>query len=136
MTQPASDEARPLTRAQAEQHDLRSYLWGLVLALLLTAVPFALVQWPTLALALTGGLPFAPAPWQSPTRGPVLLVVGVLALVQVVVHFRFFLHIGLRRQREDLLLILFSALMLIVMVAGTLWIMGNLSLRMALPGAG
>ena len=132
MTELHSVEFSAAARQAAERHDLHSYLWGLVLALALTALPFALVRWPTLAALLTG-LPFAPTPWQAPTRGPVLLVVGVLALVQMAVHFRFFLHIGLKRKREDLLLILFSALMLLVMVAGTIWIMSNLALRMSLP---
>ena len=133
MTEQQSTGSFAAAQQAAERHDLHSYLWGLVLALALTAVPFALVRWPALAQLLTG-LPFAPAPWQAPARGPVLRVVGVLALVQMAVHFRFFLHIGLRRKREDLLLILFSALMLVIMVAGTLWIMANLGLRMALPG--
>ena len=115
MTQAPSN--RPLAGSQpaAERRDRKSYLWGAVLALVLTGLAFALVQWQLLA------------------RPAALLAIGVLALVQMGVHFFYFLHLGGRRKREDLLLILFSALMLIVMVAGTLWIMGNLGLRMAMP---
>jgi cytochrome o ubiquinol oxidase operon protein cyoD len=51
-----------------------------------------------------------------------------------IVHFRFFLHISFREKREDLQLILFSTLVLIIMVGGTVWIMGSLALRMAMPG--
>ena len=116
MTEQQSTGSFAAAQQAAERHDLRAYTWGLVLALGLTVVPFALVRWQLLA------------------RPSVLLIIGVLALVQAAVHLRFFLHIGLKRKREDLLLILFSALMLIVMVAGTLWIMVNLSVRMALPG--
>ena len=94
---------------------LLSYVWGAGLALLLTVVPFALVQWPVMP------------------RLPVLIVIGVFALLQTVVHFRFFLHIGWRQKREDLQLILFSALLLIIMVAGTIWIMSSLALRMGMP---
>lgn len=98
-------------------HDLRSglriYLTGFFLALILTLVPFALVWWGTFGRTAT------------------LIVVGVLALVQIVVHLRFFLHIDLSRQkREDLQLILFSVLLLVIMAAGTVWIMGNLAMRM------
>ena len=50
----------------------------------------------------------------------------------MVVHFRFFLHIGFREHREDLQLILFSALLLFIMVAGTIWIMASLALRMGM----
>ena len=45
---------------------------------------------------------------------------------------RHLLHIGFEKNRDDLLLILFSALLLIIMVAGTIWIMASLALRMAM----
>ncbi|MGH7057549.1 MAG: cytochrome o ubiquinol oxidase subunit IV, partial [Acetobacteraceae bacterium] len=88
---------------------------GFVLALILTLAPFALVKWSSV-----------------PVR-PLLYVIGVLALIQIVAHFRCFLHIGLRRQREDLLLILFSALLLVIIIGGTIWIMTSLANRMMLP---
>ena len=108
----------PVGHAAQARREFMSYVWGLALALVLTVLPFALVH------------------WQLAPRGTLLIVIGVLALVQAVVHFRFFLHIGLKRKREDLLLILFSAVLLVVMVAGTIWIMANLAQRMALPGLG
>jgi len=37
------------------------------------------------------------------------------------------------QKREDLQLILFSALLLIIVVGGTVWIMGSLGARMAMP---
>ena len=86
-----------------------------IAALLLTLVPFALVHW--------AGLP----------RSALLIVIGAFALVQMVVHFRFFLHIGFRQKREDLQLILFSTLLLIIMVGGTIWIMFSLAQRMTMP---
>lgn len=102
-------------RAQEERREFRSYVWGIGLALVLTVLPFALVQWnPGVA------------------RLPLLMVIGAFALVQMLVHFRFFLHIGFRQQREDLQLILFSALLLVIMVGGTIWIMASLGVRMAL----
>ena len=59
--------------------------------------------------------------------------IGDFALVQMLVHFRFFLHIGFRQKREDLQLLLFSALLLTIVVAGTIWIMASLAQRMAMP---
>jgi len=106
MMSPASEE---------ERNDFHSYLWGIALALALTIVPFALVHW--------GGA----------SRLTLLMIIGALALVQMIVHFRFFLHISLSGKREDLQLILFSTLVLIIMVGGTVWIMGSLMLRMAVP---
>ena len=49
-----------------------------------------------------------------------------LGLVQMLVHFRFFLHIDLRRNsRPDLLLLLFSAMIVALMVGGTLVVLFN-----------
>ena len=101
--------------AALRRRELRAYISGVVLALILTLVPFALVHWAGMA------------------RFPLLIVIGAFALVQMIVHFRFFLHISLSQKREDLQLILFSALVLIILVGGTVWIMGSLALRMAMP---
>ena len=110
---PAGDRTTP---SEEERRDFRSYAWGIALALLLTLVPFGLVHW--------AGIPLL----------PLLVVIGAFALVQMIVHFRFFLHISFSEKREDLQLILFSTLVLIIMVGGTVWIMGSLALRMGMPG--
>lgn len=101
--------------AQLRRREFEAYVWGVCLALVLTVVPFALVHFGH-AAATT-----------------VYLVIGCLAFVQMVVHFRCFLHIGLRQKREDLQLILFSAVLLVIMIGGTVWIMSNLAGRMMLP---
>lgn len=92
---------------------IRSCLIGYGLALLLTCAAFAAIRWQSFAAATT------------------LAVLFALALVQTVVHFRFFLHIRLgRSSRDDLQLILFSALIVALMVSGTLVILFNLRERM------
>jgi len=49
----------------------------------------------------------------------------------MIVHFRFFLHISLgRSSRDDLQLILFSTLIVVLMVSGTIVILMNLNERM------
>lgn len=91
----------------------RRYLGGLAAAVVLTAAAFAAVRWP-----ITG-------------RSSTLAIVLGLALVQAGVHFRCFLDIGLgRSSRHDLILLLFSALIVGLMVAGTGIVLGNLNLRM------
>ncbi len=95
------------------QHEVRGYLTGFALALFLTLVPFAFVVWGGFGAVAT------------------LIVLGGCALAQFVVQLRFFLHIDLHRQkREDLQLILFSILLLVIMAGGTIWIVGNLGMRM------
>ena len=70
------------------------YLVGLVLAVILTAIPFALVA--------TRALP----------RPATLAVIAVAAVLQILVHLRFFLHIGARSTpRENLLAMAFAAVL-------------------------
>ncbi len=104
---------KPSAQAAERAHDTRQYLIGFVLAVALTVPPFILV-W-------TGIL----------SRGASLAVIGIAALVQIVVHMRFFLHVDLSRQkREDLQLILFTVLLLVLMAGGTIWILTDLAMRM------
>ena len=91
----------------------RRYLVGAAVTLALTLAAFWLVARSALdPLALRGTL-------------------AVLALAQIAAHFHFFLHIDLgRSHRDDLLLILFAALVILLMVAGSLWILFDQWLRM------
>ena len=93
--------------------DLATYVVGFALAVGLTAAALASVAFGHL----------------SPrTR---YAVIAVTAIVQVVVHFRCFLHIDLSRsKRDDLQLIMFSTLIVLIMVGGTLCIIANAKMRM------
>jgi cytochrome o ubiquinol oxidase subunit IV len=106
--------AGPSENYMAEyRREFRSYIYGVVLAFGLTGVPFALVYWSVMP-------PF----W-------LFVAIGVFALIQIIVHFRFFLHIDPPRQKvDDLHLILFSTLILALMAGGTIWILANLAVRM------
>jgi cytochrome o ubiquinol oxidase operon protein cyoD len=95
------------------RRELRSYLVGLGVAVALSAIAFGAVV------------------WNGFDRMTLLWIIAATALIQIVVHLRFFLHIELTRsKRDDLQLILFSALLIGLMVGGTLWILGNLRERM------
>ncbi len=103
----------PNRRDADKARELRSYLLGFAAALFLTIIPFALVA--------SGAATPATTAW----------VIGITALAQVVVHFRFFLHIGWNRStRDDLQLILFTTLIIALMAGGTIWILSNLHARM------
>jgi cytochrome o ubiquinol oxidase operon protein cyoD len=82
------------------------------------------------AVGLTG-LAFACVFFRLLPPGQTFALVLVLALIQIIVHMRCFLHISLRRSaRADLQLILFSAMIILLMVGGTLVVVFNLRARM------
>ena len=92
---------------------LRPYVIGFVLALVLTAIPFALVGMHILPTFAT------------------LIIIAILAVIQVFVHLRYFLHIDLEETpRESLVGLAFAALLIFIMVGGSLWIMLDLNARM------
>jgi cytochrome o ubiquinol oxidase operon protein cyoD len=100
-------------QSSPKRQELITYGAGYVAALVLTGAAFALVHWRVFSTRSTLGIVFG------------------LALIQIVVHFRFFLHISLRRsERADLHLVLFSTLIVLLMVGGTLVVLANLRARM------
>ncbi|KKN09924.1 hypothetical protein LCGC14_1041720 [marine sediment metagenome] len=103
----------PDSEAEDPRQEFREYCIGGILAVLLTLAAFGLVA----------------SHWLD-TLG-CLMVLTLLAVVQVLVHFRYFLHIDLRRShRDELQLILFTGLILFLMAGGTIWILWNLNSRM------
>jgi cytochrome o ubiquinol oxidase operon protein cyoD len=98
-----------------ERHGLGSYLVGFVLAVALTAIPFYLVYSHTL----------------PPSR--LMLVIAGAAVLQILVHLHFFLHINFTTTpKENLLAIAFTAILIFLMVGGSFWIMIDLHNRMAI----
>lgn len=103
----------PIDSTGISRGSLRSYLTGFVLALILTAMPFALVMSGTLSssAALAG-----------------ILSAGV---VQILVHLHYFLHLDTSSAaRWNVLALIFTLLIMILFVGGTLWIMHSLYYRM------
>lgn len=95
------------------ERSTRPYLIGLVLAVLLTAIPFGLV--------MTG----------AASRGTTIVVIAIAAIIQVLVHLRFFLHIDFRSTpRENLIALAFAAILICIMLGGSFWIMFDLYHRM------
>jgi cytochrome o ubiquinol oxidase operon protein cyoD len=102
-----------LSPKAAYRHELRGYQTGFVLAAILTIIPFALVASGTFSTIA------------------ILWLIGILGLLQIVVHVRYFLHVDLSPgRREELYLMLFSGALLTLMIAGMLWLLFNLHTRM------
>ena len=97
----------------AEEGSLRSYLAGLVLSLALTFLSFGLV--------VSGAVPKSTVVWG----------VMISAILQILVHLRYFLHLrASEKSRWNLVAIVFSALVIFIMAGGTVWIMVNLRYHM------
>ena len=95
------------------ERTLKPYLIGIVLAVILTAISFGLVA--------SEALP----------RETALIVIAALAVVQILVHLRFFLHIDFKSTpRENLIALAFACVLIFLMVGGSLWIMFDLYHRM------
>jgi len=95
------------------ERTIKPYLIGIVLALILTAIPFGIVAFGALE------------------RQTALIVIAVLAVIQILVHLRFFLHIDFKSTpRENLVALAFAVVLICIMVGGSLWIMFDLYHRM------
>ena len=110
MTKPNTGELDPQDSAGSE---IKSYAIGFTASLLLTVGAFA---------AAMSDLPLR---WK-------IAFICAAAILQIVVHMRNFLPLSFSggQSREDLLLVLFSATLLVIMAGGTWYIMSDLSGRM------
>lgn len=92
---------------------MRDYVTGFILSVILTAVPFALV--------MTGAL--------SPAITAVLIM--VFAVVQIIVHMVFFLHMSPRAEGGwTMTSLVFTVIVIGIMLAGSLWVMHHLNTNM------
>lgn len=99
--------------AGAHKGSFKSYLIGFIYAVVLTLIPFGLVMSATLPKAYT------------------LAGIFIAAIVQIVVHLHYFLHLDRSsEERWNMLAILFTALIIVILVAGSVWIMLNLHYRL------
>ena len=107
-----------MNRAQIEntgasRGTFRSYGTGFVLSIILTAIAFALVM---------SGLVSTPV---------VLFGIAVAAILQILVHLHFFLHLdATSSSRWNVLALVFTLLIMILFVGGSIWIIFNLKYRM------
>lgn len=98
---------------KASHGSLKSYIIGFILSILLTVVPYFLVVNHVVSLEVTVGL------------------VVVLGVLQLLVQLIFFLHLGMApEQRSNLMSFIFTLLILLILVVGTLWIMYNMNYNM------
>ena len=99
-----------------DDHDhgsFKSYMIGFVLSVILTAIPFALV--------MTGVLP---------TQTTALIVMA-FAVVQIVVHMIYFLHMNSKSEGGwTMLALIFTVIVVVIALSGSLWVMYHLNTNM------
>ncbi|MDH4450480.1 MAG: cytochrome o ubiquinol oxidase subunit IV [Rhodoferax sp.] len=90
------------------------YMTGFVLSVILTAIPF----WLVMAKVITD-------------RPTAVLVLGGFAVVQIVVHMVYFLHMnGKVEGGWTLLSTIFTVVFVAIAIAGTLWVMFHMNANM------
>jgi cytochrome o ubiquinol oxidase operon protein cyoD len=95
----------------------RSYLIGFGLSVVLTAIPFWLV--------MTGALE---------SKQATALAVMALAVVQIVVHMVYFLHMNHNSEGGwTMMALIFTLVLVVIALTGSLWVMYHLNSNM-MPG--
>ena len=92
---------------------MRDYAIGFVLSVILTAIPFWLVMARPLDAAATAA------------------IIVVIAVVQIVVHMVYFLHMSPKAEDGwSLTSLVFTVIVVVIMLAGSLWVMHHLNTNM------
>ena len=87
----------------------RSYMVGFIISVVLTVIPFGLVMYPSLP------------------RNVTVWVVVILGAVQIFAHLKYFLHLDTaQEQRWNLIALIFSAVIILLFVGLSLWIMNSI----------
>lgn len=99
---------------EAPHGSLRDYLTGFLLSVVLTAIPFWLV--------MSGTLPDA--------RLKAIVIVA-FAVVQMLVHMVYFLHLDTRSQGGwNMLALIFTLVLVVITLSGSLWVMYHMDENM------
>ena len=98
----------------ASHGDLKGYMTGFVLAVILTAIPFWLVMDKVLG--------------KSSVMAMVILGIGA---VQIVVHMVYFLHMNTKSEGGwTMLALIFTLVLVVIVLSGSLWVMYQLDHNM------
>ncbi|CAJ0993130.1 cytochrome o ubiquinol oxidase subunit IV [Pantoea sp. Nvir] len=103
-----------ITKHGTSHGNMKSYIIGFIISVILTIIPFFMVM-------KKGSISY----------GITLSVVLVCAIVQILVHLIYFLHLDSKSEDGwNMVAIVFSAIIILIVVVGSLWIMWNLNYNM------
>jgi len=98
----------------AAHGSLKDYMTGFVLSVILTAIPFWIV--------MTGAIA---------DKNVAAFVVMGFAIVQIVVHMVYFLHMNGRSEGGwTMMALLFTVLLVVIVLSGSMWVMYHLTTNM------
>ncbi|UVK76623.1 MAG: cytochrome bo3 ubiquinol oxidase subunit 4 [Sodalis sp. Fse] len=88
----------------------KSYLTGFILSIILTIIPFAMVM------------------NNSASKNTLIAVIVICAVVQILIHLIYFLHLNTSSEQQwNLIAFMFTLLIIAIFVVGSLWIMWYLN---------
>lgn len=97
----------------ASHGSVKSYLVGFILSLILTVIPFYMVM------------------AEAASPGVLVITIAILAVVQIIVQLVYFLHMNTSsEQRWNLVALVFTLLIILIVVGGSIWIMHELNINM------
>ena len=95
--------------------NLKGYIVGFILSVVLTVIPFALVIYGQSSIS---------ADW-------IYVGLAAAAVVQILVQLHYFLHLDRSSDQSwNVQALIFSAVIIVILVGGSLWIMADLHARM------
>ncbi|MCW2478464.1 cytochrome o ubiquinol oxidase subunit IV [Candidatus Symbiopectobacterium sp. NZEC135] len=100
----------------ASHGSVQSYVIGFVMSVILTVIPFGLVM--------------------AGAASPSVIMTGVVgcAVVQILVHLVYFLHLNSSsEQRWNVVALVFAILIIAIVVVGSIWIMLSAHHNMMIP---
>ncbi|WP_299011477.1 cytochrome o ubiquinol oxidase subunit IV [uncultured Shewanella sp.] len=104
-----------VTSSGADHGTYASYITGFILSILLTIIPYYIVVYTDIS------------------AGVKTLSIILLALAQLFVQLVFFLHLNTRSEKGwNFLSFIFTMLVVIILIGGSLWIMYHLRVNMML----
>jgi cytochrome o ubiquinol oxidase operon protein cyoD len=98
----------------APHSSFSGYMTGFVLSIILTAIPF----WLVMAKVIEG-------------RTTTVMLLGLFAIVQILVHVYYFLHLNSKVEAGwTLVSTIFTVIFVLIGLAGTLWVMYHMNVNM------
>ncbi|WP_348666406.1 cytochrome o ubiquinol oxidase subunit IV [Arsenophonus symbiont of Ornithomya chloropus] len=100
---------------KGKQSSIKTYLIGFILSIILTIIPFLMVI------------------NNTTSHNNIVLTIIITGISQILIHLIYFLHIHTTSNNNwNIISLLFTILVIIIIVTGSIWIMYNLNINMLL----